>query len=264
MEFLTILLSTLIGILSPAGLVVDNVAEAAIRDQLDSVETLEVRIDNTPSYEFLQGRVDRIRIAGRGIFPREGVRIDTLDVETDAIAVNPKRLRVGEPELQQPLQAGIRLVLHRDDLNRAFQAPDISEFLQNLSSNFASTQGEQPEEYSLIAPQIQFLDNNRLRFDVTLRGQRTNQQLAIVVESGLQLLSGSQLQLVEPRVIVNDEAVSDRLIQPLTEGINRLLDLSRLEQSGITVRLLQLEIEPDRLAIAAFVRLEPEVINSVN
>lgn len=72
MEFLTILLSALLGIVSPAGFVLDRVAETAIRNQLDSAEELSVRIDNTPSYRALQGRVDRVRIAGRVGFRWQG------------------------------------------------------------------------------------------------------------------------------------------------------------------------------------------------
>ncbi len=69
MEFIAILLSSLISLVSPTGLVIDKVAENTLRKQFASVERLQVRIDNTPSYQILGGRVDRIRIAGRGLFP---------------------------------------------------------------------------------------------------------------------------------------------------------------------------------------------------
>ena len=49
MEFLTILLSSLLGLIAPTGLAVDRTAENAIRSQLNKVDRLEVRVDNAPS-----------------------------------------------------------------------------------------------------------------------------------------------------------------------------------------------------------------------
>ncbi|WP_410503743.1 DUF2993 domain-containing protein [Leptolyngbya sp. 7M] len=136
MEFFTIVLSGLLGIVSPLGFVVERVAEDAIRDQLEAVETLAVRVDNTPNYQLAQGTVDRVWLAARGVYPEAGIRIAVLEIETDAIQVDPGRLRQGELELERPLNAGVRLVLTETDLNQALQSPQVSEQLRNLSLDF--------------------------------------------------------------------------------------------------------------------------------
>ncbi|RKH75069.1 DUF2993 domain-containing protein, partial [Corallococcus praedator] len=118
MEFLTILLSALIGLVSPVGLVADRLAEDQIRNQFDSVEDLQVRIDSVPSYRLAQGRVDRVRIAGRGLSIQPNLRIAALEVETDPIAVD---LSEGV-ELEAPLQAGVRIVLTQEDLTQALRS----------------------------------------------------------------------------------------------------------------------------------------------
>ena len=87
MEFFTIFLSSLLTVFSPVGLVVDTVIANNIRSQVDDVEELAVRVDNTPSYQLTQGKVDRVRIASRGIKPIEDFRIETLEIETDSIDV---------------------------------------------------------------------------------------------------------------------------------------------------------------------------------
>ena len=67
MEFLTILLSSLLGLVSPTGLVTEKVANNVVRSQFSKVEQLQIRIDNPPSHQLLQGKVQRIRMAGRGL-----------------------------------------------------------------------------------------------------------------------------------------------------------------------------------------------------
>jgi hypothetical protein len=253
MEFLTILLSALLGIISPAGFVLDRVAETAIGNQLDSAEELSVRIDNTPSYRALQGRVDRVRIAGRGLFPVAGVRVAVFEVETDAIALNPGQLRQGQPELEQPLQAAIKLVLTEADLNQALQSETVLEPLRslNLALSGTSTQSE------LIDPKFEFLPNDRLRLQVTLQDPRTREQTRVVAESGLQIMAGRQLQLLEPTITVNGQIVAPQLLAYLIGNVSQRFDLTNLEESGITARVLNLEIEDDRLTLVSFVRVEP-------
>ncbi|MBD2056413.1 DUF2993 domain-containing protein [Oculatella sp. FACHB-28] len=264
MEFFTILLSGLLGILSPAGLVIDSVAENAIRDQLEDVEQLEVRVDNAPSYQILQGKVQRVRIAGRGLFPVEALRIDTVEVETDAIAIDPERLQEGQAALEQPLQAGIRLVLKQADLNQALQSPEIAEQLRDFSVNLVSRSGaEELQRYDFIDPQVEFIGNDsagstalgRIRIQVILREQETQEDLQILAELGLEKTSALQLQIVEPIVRANGEPVPRQLIQPLIDGINQQLNLNNLETFGITARLLQVELTPEALNLAAFVQI---------
>lgn len=258
MEFFTIFLSSLLGLFSPAGLVVEQVAAGAIRSQLAAVETLAVRVDSTPNYQMVQGKVDRVRIAGRGVFPLEGVRIEVLELETDPIEVDPVRLRQGQAVLEKPLNAAIRLVLTEQDVNRALQSPEITAQLRDLSLNFLGSPAQQLERYDFVDPQVDFLDN-RLRFQVALQAQQSPTQIAIAVESGIQINQGRQLQLVEPIATLNGRPLPSQFINLLVSGISRQLDLNRLAERGVTARVLNWSMDAEELQIAAFVQVQPAV-----
>jgi LmeA-like phospholipid-binding len=255
MEFFTILLSALMGLVSPAGFVVEEVAADAIRDQVDSVETLQVRVDNTPSHQLLQGRVDRLRIAARGLFPLPEIRVDTLEVETEAIAIDPRSLQTGKPQLQQPLQAGVRLVLRKDDFNRALRSPDVAAQLRQLSIGLInSEQAQQLEVFEFVDPQVEFLEGDRLRLRVLL--QNAEAQYEVIAESGLEVPNSSQIRVINPRITINNQPVPPVILQLLTEGLNRRLDLHQLEDNGITARILQFDITDEEIAIATFIRVQ--------
>ncbi len=235
----------------------DRVAEDAIRDRLYDAEAVQVRIDNTPSYQIAQGEVDRVRIAVRGAFPIEGVRIDTFEVETDPISVDPGQLRRGEPALEKPLQAGVRLVLSREDLNQALRSPEIAGQLRDLSLDAVGGSESELRRYDVVSPQVDFLEGDRIRFQATLRQQQTDEELRILVESGLGFTAGRRLQLTNLIIQVNDEANPSQFTQRLAAGLSRRLDLQRLEEEGVLVRVLQFDIEAEEIAIAAFVRIDP-------
>lgn len=256
MEVLTILLSALLGIVSPVGFVVDSVAETAIRDQLASVEELAVRIDNTPSHDLLRGRVDRVRIAGRGLYPVDAFRIAVLEVETDAIALDPSRLRQGEPELEQPLQAAVKVVLTEEDLNQLLQSDPVADRLADINLDFMGRSSAQ--DYDLVNPNVEFLGENRFRFQIAVQGQQSGEQKLLVAESGIVVLSGRRVQLVEPIVTIDGEPLPPQFLEFLIGGLSRRLDLGSLENSGITARVLKLEMEGDQLTLVSFVRVEPD------
>lgn len=257
MELLTILLSGLLGLVSPVGLVVDRTAENAIRSQFKKVDQLQVRVDNAPSYQLLQGKVERVQIAARGLQLQQDIRIAALDVETDPINLEPRSLRQKQPKLKQPIQAGLRLVLTQVDINQALKSPTVTNMLRNLSiAGIGNSSGDSRQRYNFVNPRVEFLANNRLRFQVEL-SQGDVKPLAITVESGLGVLAGRQIQLIAPIVSVNGEDVPNLLVSAIATNFSQQLDLRNFEDSGLQARILQLKVAPQKLEIAAFLRVEP-------
>lgn len=264
MELLTILLSSLLTLVSPVGLVVDKVIANNLRSRFDKVEQLQVRVDNAPSYQLVQGKVERVRIAGRGLWLTPDLRIGALEVDTDPINLDLQRLRQGgegspRASLRQPVQAGVRLVFTESDINKALQSPAVAERLRIAVSRAL---GGSPERYEIRNPRIDLLGNNRIRFEVELL-EKDAEPLAIAVESGLGLVSGRSLQLVEPVVSLNGKPLSSGLVGAFTRGVSDRFDLRTLEEAGITARLLQLRADSNELEVAAFVRADASNQTSV-
>ncbi len=265
MEFLTIFLSSLLTLVSPAGLVIDKVIAHNLRSRLNKVEQLQVRVDNAPSYQVVQGQVERVRIAGRGLWLNPDIRISALEIETDPLNVDLQRLRQGgqgspKKALRQPVQAGVRLVLTQADVNKALQSPAVMARLQRIGRSFSAGSSE---PYELLNPRVEFLGNNRIRFQADL-ARKDAETLNLTVESGLNFTAGRSLQLVEPVVNINGRSLSPLLVAGFTEGISRRFDLRSLEETGITARVLQLKVDTRELEAAAFVRVDASKEASVS
>jgi hypothetical protein len=259
LEFLTIFLSSLMTLVSPAGVVVDRVAQTTIRKQFESVEQLEVRVDNAPSYQLVQGKADRIRIAGRGLFPAQDIRLEAFELETDPIQLNAARLRRGQPRLEKPLRAGMRLVLKQDDMNRALRSPLVLDQLKALGVNALGQQNRQrAQRYTLLNPRVEVLANQRLRLQAELQEAADPDTLTIVVESGLAIVAGRRLQLLHPLVTLDDKAVPESIMQSIAKGISEQSDLRQLETTGLTARILQLNLTENQITLAAFIQVAPD------
>ncbi|NET48698.1 MAG: DUF2993 domain-containing protein, partial [Merismopedia sp. SIO2A8] len=221
MNSVTILLTTLMGLFSIAGAVPDQVIEQSIRDQLADAETLVVRADATPNTQLLQGKLDQLRIAGRGLYPYSGVRIDTLDIETDAIDLDVDALRNGQIAFEQPLQAAMNLVLTQNDINQALRSPLVVNQLEALSVNLLGTTVGQLNQASLENPQITLLEDNRIQVSATLVQDNTQERLVVSLTTGLAIQSGTQLQLIDPQLITNDVEFPPSLMNQFAESFSQ-------------------------------------------
>ena len=255
MELLTVILIALMGIVSPVGFVSDRLAEDIIRRQLETAEDIDVRIDNAPSYRLLQGRVQRVRVAGAGIVPLDGVRIERLNLEAEAIAVEPGQVRRGSIDLSAPLDVAAQVILTETDLNQALQSPVVVNALEQASVRVPGAEAVGIERYEWVNPQVDLLEGDRLQLRVTLEERRNRRQLNIVLESGFTLMSSRTIQLVQPAIAIDGQDVPEELLQPLTQ---QTFDIQNWMGDELLIRLLQLEIEDDAMAIAAWVQIPPD------
>ncbi|MFP4132539.1 MAG: DUF2993 domain-containing protein [Cyanobacteriota bacterium] len=272
MEFLSILLASLIGGVSPLGFIVDQRIEAAFREQVNEVETLKVRIDNTPSHQLLQGKIQRIRLAGEGVRLSPNLNLSTLALETDPIALDFNRLRQGEIEglqgfrgtLEEPLQIALQISLREDDLNQFFNSEavqaQLEEIIQRAANQFPSGRNQ---NYELLSSNLEFLENNRFAFTFKTRvssSERSEETATfnLRLESAIATRQGKQPQFLNPKLTVNNRPFPPELVTAVTQRISQRLNLEALEEPNILARLLQLNIEEDEVKLAAFVQIKNE------
>jgi LmeA-like phospholipid-binding len=255
MNFIATLLSVLIALINPIGFGTEQIAAQQIRQRLHQVEQLNVRIDNAPNYQIINGKIDKVRIAGKGIFPIADFRIDTLEIETDPIALQGLKAK-----LDQPLQAGIKVVLKAADMNKALASPIVLQRLRNIGINAigSSSAASQVAKYELLNPHVDFLADRRFQIAVDLKEQGQPEVLKLKIDTGIEIVKGRLIQLTDTKITANNQAVYAPLAKRLIAGVNQELDLDRLETRQITARILDFNSTNEQLSIATFVQLRPQ------
>jgi hypothetical protein len=261
MELVSIILSGLFSIFAIGGFAIDKNIEANLRSQLEQVEQLQVRVDNAPVHQVIGGKINKMRIAGKGVWFTKEVRIESLAVETDPIDVNLPTLKedlqaIQSKPLPKPIQAAVKLVFNERDINQALRSPVTLDRIQRItSSTLDRVGGSLGKDYQILTPQVKFLANNRLGMTVVLKDRKSGEQLNVELESGVQVLGGKKFQLVDPIGKVNGTEVPPFILSSLTSNLSERINLDFLSERGLTARILQLQVKPQQLEIAAFVRL---------
>ncbi len=155
----------------------------------------------------------------------------------------------------------MHLVLTETNLNQALQSAAVKEQIQTLINNLIPSREEfGSTKYQLSQANFNFLNNNRVALSLQLETQRPDEPAAslnLSLEVGFKLVQGRKIELIDPTATLNGRRISSRLLKGFAEGISTQLDLKNFEKQGIIARLLQLQIDDDKLSIAAFGRIEP-------
>lgn len=260
MEFLSILLSSLIFIGSPVGFVLDQVAENAIRARVSAVDDLAVRVDNGSNVNLLQGKIDRLQVAARGLYPVPGLRIAIADLETDPVDLNIQRLRRGQVVLDRPLSGVLHLAIDQADLNAYLSSPQFAQRLNQLQISLGNAvQSREISRYEVTNPRVKFLADGRLQLELTLAETALGEGLDIVLQTGIAVERGHRLALADIQVTANDRAVPEQLIEAATATLGEQLSLRRLESSGLTARVLNFSLAEEQLSVTLWASVDPRV-----
>lgn len=256
MEIITTILTIIISILSPVGVFVNNSLTKIIEKQSEKIETVNVRVNATPTHQILQGKADSLQISLKQWQPEKNISIELLELETDAIHLNLPELRKGQKiainewqkMLKMPLNAAGRMVVTEDDLNKIISSPQAKSMMMKLG-----------EESQVEIKELNFelQDNNRIRINTLAKLPiRREELLNVSLEFGLEVVKGHTIKIKDIEGTLNERKLSSKLLQGFADNINTQLTLRRLEEYGIIARLIKLNIEDNRLEIAGFIHVK--------
>jgi hypothetical protein len=96
-----------------------------------------------------------------------------------------------------------------------------------------------------------------LQIQVELHEKGKSKPLLIKAESGVSIVSGRQIQLVNLVAEVDKVEAPPKLINVILNNINKRLDLRNLEGGKLQARILKLKIRQGEVEMAAFLRIDP-------
>ena len=261
MEIIASIFTIIISTLSIGGIFVNNSLTKILEKNSEEIGQVDIRIKNVPTHQLIEGKSDGIQVNLQQWQIKEDIRVELLQIETDAIALNIPKLQELRKEkargkdwlktLKEPLNMGWRVVITEEDLNNIL----LSEQVQSMINKF-STDNSQVD---VIELSFDLQPENRLVVDSKVKlAFRGEEELNIRLEVDLELIKGHEFKISQLKGTLNGRQLSSQLLQGFADNINNRLSLRLLEELGITLRLLQFEIDEDNIAIAGFVHVQPQ------
>ncbi|QYO61993.1 DUF2993 domain-containing protein [Leptolyngbya sp. 7M] len=221
----------------------DKVAEVAITSQLDQADQIDVDIQTDP-LKLVQGKLDSVAISGEGLTMKQDLRVESLGVSTDSVAVNPLKAMVGQIELTESTNAQVQVLLTEADLNRALNSDFLRQKMQSLE---VTVEGESLA-ITLEDTKLQLPEDGKMVIDTALNSPSFDQakQLSAVVKPFL--ADGGQrigLEIISAEV----PELSVEVVTALLEKIVELLDLRNFDMDGFAMQLKDFDLQTGKVLL---------------
>ncbi|MBW4550636.1 MAG: DUF2993 domain-containing protein [Aphanocapsa sp. GSE-SYN-MK-11-07L] len=229
---------------------ISKVAELGIANQLDQAEDISVDIRTAPE-KLIQGEVDSVAIIGKGLVMKQDLRMESLEVTTDQVAINPLRAVFGTIELTRPTTAVAQIVLTETDINRAFN----SNYLQSKLKGLTMQIDGKPVTVDVRETVINLPGDNKfvITADFLLKEQQAMKQLSATAIPQVQA-DGHRISL--EILSTEGQGLEAELVVAILEQLTALLDLRNFDIPGMSLQLHELDVQTGRIVIQAQTQIE--------
>jgi LmeA-like phospholipid-binding len=227
-----------------------KVAEIGISSQLDEVEDLNVDIRTDP-LKIVQGQVDSVEIVGSGMVMKQDLRMETLIVTTDKVAINPLSAVFGNIELTQPADARAQAVLTQDDINSALSSDYLLGKMQGLRLDLNG----KPVLVEIQTLEMILLDDGKAIINAEfLLGEA--QELKKLSATVVPRLQEDEQRIALEILAIAGEGLTPELGNSILNTLSTLLDLRSFELPGMSFHIDKLDFLPDKVIVRATTQIE--------
>jgi ribosomal protein S13 len=227
-----------------------KVVEIGIASQLDVVEEIDVDL-RTNAGNLMQGKVDSVEIVGKGLVVKQDLRMESIQINTDRVSIDPLRALLGNIELTQPTDAEARIVLTETDINRALSSDYIRAKFQGLKMEMDG----QPVTIDIQQAALDLPGENKFVIAATFLMRESNEVKKFSATAIPQLHEGGNRISLEI-LAAEGQGLTLKLVMVIFEQLTALLDLRNFNIPGISLQLHQLEAQLGKLVIHAKSQIE--------
>ena len=227
----------------PGEQALSKVAEVGIANQLDKVDKLNIDIRTNPG-KLIQGEVDSVAISGRGMVMKQDLRIESIEVQTAKVSINPLSVIFGSIELDQPADANAQIVLTEDDLNRAIASDYLASKLQDLKLEI----DEQLHTIKLQQADLQLLSAGTMSLNINFLLQESNEAKTLsasIIPKAIEDGQRIDLEILS----IEGQGLTPELGIAILNQIKTLLDLNNFDLPGMTLWLQKFDIQAGKMII---------------
>jgi hypothetical protein len=219
-------------------------AEMTISTQLDEVENIDVDV-RTNLLKMVQGQADSVAIVGQGLVIQKDIRVQELELHTDSIAIDLLSAIFGEIELNEPVEASVRLVLTEQDINRALNSGYIRHKFRSLKLNVDG----QPLTVEPQQLEVCLFKGSKIGFRGTILLHEVSKHQRVGFTGVIHQGTVKEPLLLEAFNCTEGMGISLELALALLNKAKELINLPYVDLEGIAFRINAVDVQEGSLTL---------------
>ena len=223
----------------------NKIAELALSSQLEDADSLKVKVKTNPE-KLANGELESLLIEGEGLVIETDLRLQVLEIEMKAIAVEPLKALTGNIKLTKPTQGTARLVLTETDLNRALNSSDLRAKIDVLDTYLS-------RDVKVTVPQkkCQLCQDGTVVVEAIVELQPSGEIKEVAFTATPEIAPGGRSVVLSEVQYEPGKEISEDLTQAFLDKAAKMLDLRNFEKQGLALRIHSLTVEAGRITLLA-------------
>ncbi|BAU64432.1 hypothetical protein STA3757_18040 [Stanieria sp. NIES-3757] len=224
---------------------ISKVAENLLSEQVEKAQEIDVDIRTGP-LKMVQGEVDSISIAGKGLVTQQDLHVQEIELDLDRFAINLLSVLFGKIELNQPVNSRARLVMTEADLNQNLNSDYL---LSKLLPLELDVNGEIVLLKFLPPMELRLPGEGKVVFSSNLQVLEKNKTQQVRCTGVIHPRTHDHPVLMENFYFEEGEAISLEILVVFMETLRKLINSSYLNYERTKFRIKEMNVERGSISL---------------
>ncbi len=223
---------------------INKIAEVALSTKLDKRDKLEVKVKTDPNL-LAKGTLESLMIDCQGLMVENALRMESINITLNTIAVSPFKALTGNIQLTQPSRGKACVLLTEKDISRVLDQA----ILRNKQSEIVID--HQVVRVALQQVSCNLLDTGKILIEGTVKREDTKNIKKVSLEIKPKICQAGKGVIIDEIEYLEEPSLSSILLNPILKEAQSILNLKNFKVDGFSLKVEQFNIKQGALQLQA-------------
>lgn len=223
---------------------INKIAEVALSTKLQKRDKLEVKVKTDPNL-LAQGTLESLVIDCQGLMVENALRMESINITLNTIAVSPFKALTGNIQLTQPSRGKACVLLTENDITRVLERAILRKRQSEILID------EKSIKVRLQKVKCHLLETGKIQIEGTVKLEGTEDTKKLSLEIKPKICQERKGVIIDNIEYLEEPDLSSILLNPILEEAKSILNLKNFKVDGFSLKVEELKIRQGALQLQA-------------
>ena len=215
---------------------INKIAEVALSTKLEKRDKLAVKVKTDPNL-LAKGTLESLVIDCQGLMVENALRMESINITLNSIAVSPFKALTGNIQLTQPSHGKACVLLTEKDITRVLDRAILRKKQNEIVID------EQVVKVSLKQVKCNLLDTGKILIQGIVKREDNQDNKNVSLEIKPEICRSGQGIIIDEIEYLEEPNLSSILLNPILQEAKNILNLKNFKVDGFSLKVEQFNIK---------------------
>ncbi len=223
---------------------INKIAEVALATKLDKRDNLEVKVKTDPNL-LAKGTLESLVIDCQGLMVENALRMESINITLNTIAVSPLKALTGNIQLTQPSRGKACVLLTEKDITRVLNQAIFRKQHNKIIVD------EKVVKVNLQQVKCNLLDTGKILIEGKVKRENSKDIQKVSLEIKPKICQAGKGVIIDEIEYSEEANLSSMLLNPILEEAKSILNLNNFKVDGLSLKVEEFNIKQGSLQLEA-------------